>query len=284
MKKLLLSAALVASSLLSFAQTPAVPNGDFENWSTTGSCGPVPAEYISEADLFNESLAECPTASGITKSTNKYSGTYALQLSPLNYIIDMSNGLYSGTSVSDQDGVAFTGRPTKLIGYTKFTKGGTDTLGIFVDLLDNNGDEVGFGELSINSTQAGYTRFELTITYIPTNTNAVSNLGIGFGLGSADNSASANSVALIDGLTFEYPTTATMNFTSTSPINVYAANKNINFSENVSDVNVVDMIGASKMQEASATKTLNAAALTTGMYIVTYKYNDAYFSKKVVIE
>jgi len=285
MKKLLLSAALVASTLTIFAQTPAVPNADFENWST-GSCGDKPTDYVTYSEMLKLATGNCASPSGITKSTNKYSGTYALQLTPAVYNVIVGSQTFPVSSGNAAAlALPFDGRPTKLIGYAKFTKAGTDTLGISIEIDDSDEGEIAYGELTLSTTQSGYTRFEITLDYNTSNTNDVATLLIGFGIGNEDDLASAGTVALIDGLSFEYSTTtATVNYSATSAINVYAANKTINFSENVSDVHVVDMVGASKMQEASATKTLNAASLTTGMYIVTYKYNDAYYSKKVVIE
>ena len=293
MKKLLLSVALIAAcTLSSIAQTPQVPNGDFENWSI-GTCGDKPSQYITGTEQYYNQFENCTVSSGITKSTNKYSGSYALQLSAAVYNTPIgnltgSNSVITALSVNNTNqGIDFTGRPTKLIGYTQFTKGHADSLSISVVIMDSNEDEIGYGELLINSDQTGYTKFEITIIYEPTNTNDPSTLVIFFRLGATDGSASGNSVALIDAMSFEYSTsipTATTNYTSTSPINVFAANKNINFSENVSDVHVINMVGAQKMQETATTKIVNAASLTTGMYIVTYKYNDAYFSKKVVIE
>ncbi len=282
MKKNLLTSVLVATSLLSFAQTPAVPNGGFENW--TSSCGEKPSQYITQADYMSNALGSCPTSSGVSKSTDKYSGTYALRLAAMNYMgVLMSNGVTLSPSISEI-GVDFNGRPTKLIGYTKFTKGGSDLLTIGVEVDDAGGNELAYNDVTISTTQAGYTQFEISLTYDQSNTSAAATLIIGFDLGNG-NDASANSVALIDALSFEYGNaTSTVSYSAKSPINVFAANKNINFSENVSDVHVVDMVGANKMQEASSTKTVNTASLNSGLYIVTYNYNGNYFSKKVVIE
>jgi hypothetical protein len=282
MKKILLASALAATSLLSFAQTPAVPNGGFENWTT--SCGEKPSQYITQADYMNNALGSCPTASGVSKSTDKYSGTYALRLAGMNYMgILMPNSIVLSPSVSEL-GVDFNGRPTKLVGYTKFTKAGSDVLTIGVEVDDANGNELAYNDLTISTTQAGYTRFEIALTYDQSNTSPAATLIIGVDLGDANDDISANTVALIDALSFEYTPTSTISYAAKSPINVFAANNAINFSENVSDVHVVDMIGASKMQEAASTKTLNTASLTSGLYIVTYNYNGNYFSKKVVIE
>jgi hypothetical protein len=285
MKKLLLTSLLLATSLLSFAQTPAVPNGGFENWST-GDCGDKPTDYITYSELLKAAAGNCASPTGITKSTNKYSGTYALELKTAVYTVtagSMSIPVNSSNSATLY--AAFDARPTKLIGYTKFTKGGTDNLTISIELIDDNDDLVADGELILSSTQSGYTKFEITLDYKTSNTNDVSALNIDLSIGDANDMASSSTVALIDALSFEYgTTTSTVNYSTTSPVNVFAANKTINFSENVSDVHVVDMIGANKMQETAATKALNAASLTTGIYIVTYKYNDAYFSKKIIVE
>lgn len=286
MKKLLLSSAFVAVSLLSFAQTPAVPNADFENWDESICGDGVPSQYVSAADMYYAFFETCPTADGIAKSTNKYSGEFALELkSMVTEDEDFGVTIYSGNSVylfADN----FNGRPTKLIGYTKFTRGDSDTLGIFVGIGDENEDEVAYGEITLLNSQSAYTKFEVTLVYDENNSNDPVFLSIGFDLGTnQETGVSPSSVALIDALSFEYsPVTSAVNYSAKSPITVFAANKNINFSEAVSDVHVVDMVGASKMQEAASTKTLNAASLTSGLYVVTYKYNDNYFSKKVVIE
>ncbi len=278
MKKILFTSALVATSLLSFAQTPIIPNGDFENW--TSSCGEKPIQYITQADYMRSTTGFCPISSGVSKSTDKYSGMYALRLAAMNYReILMPNGVSISPSISE-----IGGRPTKLIGYTKFTQSGSDVLIISVEVDDAGGNRLAYNDVRISTTQAGYTKFEISLTYDQSNTSPAATLVIDFNLRFGID-ISTSTVALIDAVYFEYgTTTSTVHYSASSPINIFAANKNINFSENVSDIHVVDMVGANKMQETAATKTLNAAALTTGMYIVTYKYNDAYFSKKVVIE
>ncbi len=279
MKKILLTSALVATSLFSFAQTPAVPNGGFENWSEALCGDEAPDEYITLADIILLDTDNCPTSTGIAKSTNKYSGTNALELSSAVFMeATVGNLLAIETE--------FNGRPTKLIGYTKFTKGGTDNLEAFVGLSNEDEDEIAYGEVIISATQSDYMKFEITLEYFQTATPTMMYIGFKLGTSVGESlTASASTSALIDALSFEYgTTTSTVNYAAKSPINVFAANKNINFSENVSDIHIVDMVGVNKMQEASSTKTVNAASLNSGLYIVTYNYNGNYFSKKVVIE
>lgn len=282
MKKIILLALVFINSAYYLSAQTQMPNADFESWEDASCDGEVvPAKYVSGADLINADEDVCPVSSSIIKSTNKYSGTYALQILPLTYENSPSS---EGNLVYLQ--ADFTTRPSKLIGYAKFTKGGTDTLGIDVAIGDIEDDEpVAYGELTISESQSAYTKFEITLVYNAEITSDVSTLVISFGIGNENYAASASTSALIDGLSFEYgPVTSTVNYAKTSPVTVFAANNSIHFSEAVSDVHVVDMVGASKMQEAASTKTLHAATLTSGLYVVTYKYNDNYFSKKVVIE
>ena len=104
-------------------------------------------------------------------------------------------------------------------------------------------------------------------------------------MGNSQGSGNPNSYVLIDDLVFEYgPTTATTSASTTSPVNVYTTLKDINFSNEVSDVAIYNLVGSQELNQTAATKTVNAAALKSGMYVVTYKYNDNFYSKKVVIE
>jgi hypothetical protein len=223
MKKLFLSAIILFISFISNAQT-LVPNGDFENWST-GSCGDSLSEYVSFAASFHYDYGSCPTASGITKSTNKYSGTYALQLTAVNSIVSASNMIYLSSTIDGQ-GVHFNDRPTKLVGYAKFNLEATDTLSIIVEIADSSAGLIAVGDIAFFSTQSDYTKFEIPLFYNQLNTKKPTILSIMLTLGDNHGNASPNSIALIDAFTFEYgTTTATTNYTSTSPINVYAAKK-----------------------------------------------------------
>ena len=280
MKKLLLSVTLVATALFSFAQTPQVPNGDFENWEESICESEIPTDYESLALQIYNQTKTCPPSVGVTKSTNKYSGTYAIELSSTTFMGELAGNLFA---ISDE----FIGRPTKLVGYTKFTKGGTDELGIFVGLDGDNETEVAYGEFSVTETQSDYVKFEIILDYTD-NTTPPTSMYIGFKLGTSVDeqlTSSANTKTLIDKLSFEYgPTTATTSFSATSSVNVFTTQKDINFSKEVSEVVIYNLVGLQELAQTATTKSVNAAALKSGLYVVTYKYNDAYFSKKVVIE
>jgi len=294
MKNILQTALLLGCSLTAFSQTP-VPNGDFESWFPYDECTNTDslAGYISFDELLFDVSSTCPSSPIAVKSTDKYSGTYALELNP--YFDGSDYYLSSVYSSSHYEqiptGVPFTDTPSKLTGYVKFNQTGNDILTILVEISDKDGNNKGWGYFIQKTSLTDYTKFELPIIYDPQYTGAATNLIVAFSVGEQQTSTNENTKAhegtkmVADNLVFEYgTTTATTNYTSASPINVFTAPKNINFSEQVSEVTVMDMVGAQKISQSNATQTINAASLNSGLYIVTYKYKDAYFSKKVVIE
>lgn len=304
MKNLLLAITFSVTSFYSIAQQQ-IPNGDFENWVSSPYCfGLDSADNFLTGDAFTYLNAKKNTGSGTCpgspnyKSGDSQSGAHALTISA-RYIANQPNfnfvtlgnaNDFGGLFGIGSEGVPFTGQPTKLTGYYKLnTTVTTDELKISVSGENANSSSSGifYGIFTTLGNQDLYKKFEINLAYNPSDPSNPTTLKLVIAVGNGnDNSMDENTIAFIDNLVFEYDNTATstLTYTTTSPINVYAANKNINFSENVSDVHVVDMVGSQKMQEALTTKTLNAASLTAGMYIITYKYNDAYYSKKVVIE
>jgi len=296
MKKLLLILPLALLALTSNAQNQPVPNGDFENWLPYKYCSIADslADYVTIDQLALFGLEECPNYTSAVKSTDSYSGTYALELNPyFNGSYYSLSTVYSSLSGNPPKpmGVPFTDAPSKLTGYFKFNQAGNDELTILVEILDKNGNVKGAGGFIQTSSLTNYTKFEIPITYDPQYNGAAHALIISFSVGQPNPSTTNNPIAhqgtkmVVDNLSFDYgTTTATTNYTSTSLINVYAANRNINFSDNVSDVHVVDMTGINALQETASTKQVNAGNLKNGLYVVTYKYNDNYFSKKIVIE
>ncbi|MBC7450427.1 MAG: hypothetical protein H7259_02950, partial [Cytophagales bacterium] len=181
MKNILLASLLLTASFNSFSQTQ-IPNGDFENWKAFPHCEGIDSlvnfftydEFIYYGSIQGGKAGYCnPTPTAI-KTTDKQSGTYALKLTTLNlgtfgyasnFVQLGSVGTYDG--LLGATGAPFTGRPTKLTGYYKFTKGGTDTLGFSI-ATSNESDFVAFGELSINeSSNSDYTKFEIPLEYNP---------------------------------------------------------------------------------------------------------------------
>jgi hypothetical protein len=289
MKKLLLSATLLAITLSSIAQTQ-IPNGDFETWATFSKCSGIDSlgNFISfDQDLYNDQNPMCNTTQSIIKSTDAYSGDYALKMTGINYLgLGMISNYVNIATDLNTPGIAvpFTSRPTKLTGYYKFTQAGTDTLGISVGGYDANDNELFYGEMTKTASVSTYTKFEINLDYDPLfSTNPII-LNLYISIGNTNDESDASTVLYIDNLEFEYTTTATTAFTTTSPVHVYTSQKDIIFSSEVSDVIIYNLVGSQELNQTVATKTVNAAALKSGLYVVTYKYNDNFYSKKVVVE
>ncbi|ABG57767.1 T9SS type A sorting domain-containing protein [Cytophaga hutchinsonii] len=302
MKKIICYLSLSALSLSSFSQTQ-IANGDFENWSSSEYCSALDSldNFLTGQAFFylnakNETDAiECPALPFTYKTTDKQSGSYALKLGP-QYFDDKAyyNFVTLGEAAYFEEegsvasfGIPFTGRPSKLTGYYKCTAGAVgDELQIKVFGSNfTSEDPLFYGVFTASENQPMYEKFEIDLVYDPTDPNNAVYLSMLITVGNLnDGSIDENTVAFIDNLVFEYDATAATSYTPVSPIHVFASNKTISFSEHVSDIHVVDMVGANNIQEAASTKTLHAETLNSGLYIVTYNYKGNYFSKKVVIE
>jgi hypothetical protein len=301
MKKLLLIISLLGFAFSSTAQNqPQVPNGDFENWKSFTPCVGIDSlvNYftVDIASYYKTNI--CTTSPSVLKTSDAYSGTYALKIVPFALIFPgtqipiVYEGNYvelSNTSEITNSSLPFTGKPKKLIGYYKFNNAGTDTMGIFIatSSKDSKQAPILYGEFTAKTSTSSFTKFEINLQdFDMTNQYTTDSLAIYISLNNINAThINANSYIIIDALTFEYGTaTATTNYSSTSSINVFAANKNINFSDKVSDVHVVDMTGVNALQETASTQQVNVGNLKNGLYVVTFKYNDNYFSKKIVLE
>jgi len=298
MKKIILAGLFISQALLLTAQNqPQLPNGDFEIWAPFTPCPGIDSvtNFVTydQYHYYERKKAnlnpKCPSVPSTSKTTDAQHGSYALKITPLK----IATNVYEPNAFASDDptlflpnSLPFTGRPIKLVGYYKFIKAGNDAVDIQISTTEADGSYIAFGDFTTNTTVTSYTKFEITLDYNPATKVNPSSLLLLVRVGDfPDQSGTQGTELYLDNLHFEYGApTSTDNYSVKSPINVFAANKHINFSENVSDIHVIDMVGANKMQEDGSTKTLNAALLNAGMYIVTYKYKDNYFSKKVVIE
>ncbi|MBC7450426.1 MAG: T9SS type A sorting domain-containing protein [Cytophagales bacterium] len=297
MKNILLASLLLAASFPSFSQTQ-IPNGDFENWTAFLPCRGIDSllnfatydELGYYEALKYDKITYCTPKPSATKTTDKHSGTYALKLSPYFDGTEYSySAVAAGNDVTFEGGnyVPFTGRPTKLTGWYKFIQGDADTLDFVVGAYNiNTKENIFYEELIIKKGQAEYTKFEIVLHYdesIKTNPTVLV-FGVGLGNYSLQEANKASAVYL-DDLVFEYDViTSTHSYTAASPVNVYEANDFIVFSEEVSEITVIDQVGAQKIIQTDATKNVSSNTLNNGLYIITYKYRDAYFSKKIILE
>lgn len=129
--------------------TQAIPNGNFENW-TTGNYD-MPGGWA--------------TNNTISKTTSSYSGTYALRLetepeqcggnanpgTATNGYLSMNNG--------PKGGRLYTNMTDTLCGYYKFVPAGNDTAAVYINLM-KNGSPVG-GAIKKLTASASYVYFQM---------------------------------------------------------------------------------------------------------------------------
>ncbi|MFN8417086.1 MAG: hypothetical protein U0U66_12210 [Cytophagaceae bacterium] len=299
MKKILLST--VSLLLLLSAKAQQLPNNNFEDWSAVTDCSTIDSVhgYTSvDVDMYND-VDICPSSNAettIQKSTDAQSGSYAVKLQAVvftpapGFSYTVNPYLAVGTTYNQSEGIAFIGRPTKMKGYYKFINGGGDSL-YFNSLTFNSNDFEATAYLefhTVTSTSGSdYVAFEADFIYDPTKTNAPDSLMFYVGIINKDgfSGASPNSIAYIDNITLEYgTTTSTTKYKSVSPIQVYAADNKIVFSEEVEQVMVNNIVGAVQSQVNTTTLSVSTQGYKTGVYLVSYLYKNNPYSTKIVIE
>ena len=161
---------LISASL--FAQ---IPNPGFENW-TSGSCTPLFTTY-NYNDPVSWGTINVLTCQGgaftTTQSTDAHSGTYALQLTTVNVIIQTAPGICATGTINQNTqnidgGFAINYRPSFLKGWFKYTPSGTDQFSVSVDFYTGttiSTNVIGSGSFTTSSTVGSYTEFTVPITY-----------------------------------------------------------------------------------------------------------------------
>lgn len=145
MKKNSLFIAFTAMALSVSAQTT-IPNGDFENWGGNASPG-IPEEPTGwYSNKSGSSTAQLGPHTAFQETSNPHSGTSSLRVETISYLYiakvngslttgvinapdtDKSRG-YVGTknytTATDVRRTPFVGRPDSLVGWYKYTSGGT---------------------------------------------------------------------------------------------------------------------------------------------------------------
>lgn len=132
--------------------TPA-PNGDFENW--TAQTHNAPNEWTIEGSGFGL----------VNKTTDKYSGTYAIEL----VSEDDGSGFVAPATIrlntsSGTNGMPFTKLTDTLTGYYKYSSPGNDSAMITVVATDANGAPMGSYIFHSLAPAANYTYFEIPVS------------------------------------------------------------------------------------------------------------------------
>jgi hypothetical protein len=164
--------------------TQAIPNGQFENWTTQTIYG----------------LDDWSAYQGI-RTTDSYAGSYAVRLETMAYQGDTMvyvNSAYLTSAQNGNSGLPFTSMMDTLCGYYKYIipGGGSDTAAISYVLSGDTTSFAGYGVLELLPT-ANYTYFELPIAAF----NSTDSIRIdAFSSFSTNNSGIAGSALYLDKL------------------------------------------------------------------------------------
>lgn len=230
---------MVFSTMLQ-AQT-VIPNGTFEAWQNTGTANEEPTKW--SGNKTGSGNAPLGSQTCFRESNNPHSGTYCLKLDnasffgiPINATV--TTGRIEAPTNDPLDGYirsimsdtnfhsTFTGRPDSLVGWYRFTQGGTDMGRILAILHDSfnvsNPDQGGSAAHTIgealfdlpNGSAATWTRFAIPFTY--TSGAAPKYILLIATASRVAGSANANTIMWVDDLQAVYCSNATATLTETA--------------------------------------------------------------------
>jgi hypothetical protein len=163
-KKLLLLFSVCGLSVVtSIAQTNPIPNGNFESWTSSNFNTPQNFIESSNSQAFSVGLPF-----NVIKTTDKYQGSYAIQLTTetagsdtlFAYIV---NDTADGDPNDWHGGFPYTQTPTGVQGYYKSNIPVGDSA-LFIVAFSNAGTNIGTYIVKFAGTQASYTTFSLTFS------------------------------------------------------------------------------------------------------------------------
>ncbi|MCE9538736.1 MAG: T9SS type A sorting domain-containing protein [Bacteroidetes bacterium] len=182
-KKLLLTSALTcAIGLIADAQNPSLPNGNFESW--TSITYEIPQNYVwsSNVDALRKNAPF-----NVTKSTDAYHGSYAVQMTTQIINGDTMPGIFVNVDPKNGDpstwsgGFAYSQKPTGMRGYYKSSIVSPDTAFILA-FFYKSGVMIGQYGYYFYGTHSVYTPFSLSFTpALPQNPDTII-----FGAGSSN--------------------------------------------------------------------------------------------------
>ncbi|MHB8259379.1 MAG: T9SS type A sorting domain-containing protein [Bacteroidia bacterium] len=161
MKKQLLSVFGLLVVSTAFSQT--IPNGGFENWTTTSY--EEPTYYMTSNSQNNNGL---PNPINAIKTTDAYHGSYAVKLSTVLSGVDtafawFANGNPNTGTVAPQGGIPYSHKPTGMRLYYKSNIIGTDSALIIVE-FKAAGVSIGNYFYKIAASQSSYILFNPTFS------------------------------------------------------------------------------------------------------------------------
>jgi hypothetical protein len=290
MKKILQLLGLTIISSSAFAQTQ-VPNADFENWTLY-----KPAYNYYAANDWSDGAA-CLTPQGGTEScqfvnrrtTNAQSGTYALQHFDIAYTSQGGSGVNAlpfWNLDETFNGVAFTGRPTSVSFYYKYTTDDNEPMSIDFTLYSgdflSDATLIGTASFEFSTVQSTYKKVDLDFTY--TSTDVPTNIFIKSDFSGSSTPKTALDTLTWDNIVFNYTTTDVTDKSSPDYFTVSTSNKVLSTSRDIHAVTILDYTGRTVASFENTSSNFDVAQLKTGIYILTGTINTTPFSRKIIIE
>jgi hypothetical protein len=204
MKKQLLSFGLGLACLCATGQSP-VPNGNFENWISTNIENPKNYPNTSNAEeFFHYGLPF-----NVTRSTDAYHGTYAVQLTTNASATDTVFGYFINVSPDGSPdtwtgGMPYDEMPTGIRAWYKYNVATTDS-GVIILSFSKGGVNIGYYFIKLGGIKTDYTLLDYTLQPPLTETPDAVIIGVtsaNFKAGEDSPHGPAGSTLLIDSISF----------------------------------------------------------------------------------
>jgi Secretion system C-terminal sorting domain len=162
MKKNLLLLSLVSIATANFGQTPSLPNGNFEQW--TSVTADLPQNYTNSSNSTNFFFFGLPL--NVTKTTDAYHGVSAVQVTTNASATDTAFGYFINAN-PDKDpalwtgGVPYNQKPKGIRGYFKYNVATADS-GTVIVAFSKAGVNVGTYMIPVGGIHNTYTLFNYT--------------------------------------------------------------------------------------------------------------------------
>lgn len=324
MKRIFTVLTFIAASLSIQAQTT-ITNGGFELWDNVGGSNEEPQQYNS--NKTGSSTAQLGPQTCFRETASPHGGLYSMRLETKTFIIAVVNGnattgVVNAPSTNKADGnvgtvnfssasdirkMTFTGRPDSLVGWYKYTSGGTGErlkirailhTGDYWDpetpttyhpacLTNKIADALFLGP---TSNQTTWKRFSVPFTY--TSSSNPTHIMINMTSSANQTTTIAGSIAWFDDLSVVYNSTGVNESNKESNVKVYAHNKNlyVDFSgksDNQSVLSVFDLTGKliySNKIESDKLNTFDLTQLNSGLFLYQVSGSDYKKSGKIILE
>ncbi|MGM0613199.1 MAG: T9SS type A sorting domain-containing protein [Bacteroidota bacterium] len=177
-------------------QTQTIPNGDFENWSQD-TLYEDPQDYLT----LNFQSAVMGSPPGATKTTDSYSGNYALKLTTRKINGEIIPGLLTTGNLNNfEQGVPYTDKPDSIFLNVKENLAPGDTASAFI-MFTAMSNTIGMAQINFSDSATSYQTYSKEINwYIPSLTPDSATLVI-MTTGFMEN-ASPGSNIIVDNISF----------------------------------------------------------------------------------